>query len=115
MIDFIMVECLKLRNKKTITVKRLQSFIGKLMFICGLVPAGRPFVSRMIALLKGYTNARPNHHLRTSKGFRADIEFWVTFLNNFQGSAFFLEVDPVTSADLKLGSDASNSGGGIFL
>ena len=53
--------------KKTCTLKELQSLIGTLNFACKVVPPGRPFLQRMIALTKGIQ--KPHYHVRLNNGF----------------------------------------------
>ena len=102
------------RDRKSCTLKELQSLIGTLNFACKVVPPGRPFLQRMIQLTRNVSSA--HHHIKLNKGFFKDLAMWETFLTDWNGSNFFLPSSWTTSVSLSLHTDASGSigFGGIF-
>ena len=96
-------------KRRTVTLRELQSLIGLLNFACSVVVPGRAFLRRLIDLTKGIKKAY--HHIRLNKDARHDIKLWLTFLDNFNGRAFFLSDRWETSATLQLFTDAAGSKG----
>ena len=74
--------------KKTCTLKELQSLTGTLNFACKVVPPGRPFLQRMIALTKGIQ--KPHYHVRLNNGFREDLKMWQRFIDCWNGTNMFM-------------------------
>ena len=70
------------------TLQELQSLIGLLNWVCTIIPAGRAFLQRMIALTRGVRQAR--HHIRLTAGFRKDLAVWRIFVENWNGKSFFI-------------------------
>ena len=94
-------------NRKSATLKELQSLIGTLQFACRAVVPGRAFLQRIISLTKGISNSR--WHVRLNAEFRKDISMWLTFLDHWNGASFFLGDTVLSSSDLQLFTDASGS------
>ena len=82
-------------KKRSVTVRELQS----LNFCCSVVIPGRDFLRRLIDLTSGLTS--PYHHIRLNRESKHDICMWLTFLDNFNGRAFFLSDRWETSSTLK--------------
>ena len=96
-------------KRRTVTLRELQSLIGLLNFACSVVVSGRAFLRRLIDLTIGITKA--NHHIRLTRAARGDIRLWLTFLDNFNGRAFFSSDRWETSATLQLFTNAAGSKG----
>ena len=80
--------CLKdFEQRKSCTLKELQSLIGTLNFACKVVPPGRPFLQRMIALTRNVL--KPHHHMRLNAGFFQDLQMWKKFISHWNGANFF--------------------------
>ena len=77
-------------NRKSATLKELQSLIGTLQFACRAVVPGRAFLQRIISLTKGISNSR-----------------WHVRLDHWNGASFFLGDTVLSSSDLQLFTDAS--------
>ena len=92
-------------QKRSVTLRELQSLIGQLNFCCSVVTPGRVFLLRLIDLTAGIT--RPHHHIRFNTEAKNDIRMWLQFLDNFNGLAFFLIERWDTSSTLKLYTDAA--------
>ena len=100
--------------RKSATLVELQSLIGLLQFACRVAPPGRVFLQRIIHLTVGLK--KPHHHVRLNQAFFADLAMWRSFLDSWNGKAFFLNDLWESSHDLSLQTDASGSigYGGIF-
>ena len=94
-------------NKRSVTLKELQSLIGLLNFACSVVLPGRAFLRRMIDLTKGVR--KPYHHIRLTRQCKEDILLWLNFLNSFNGKSFFLSAKWLTSSTIKLYTDSAGS------
>ena len=75
-------------HRRSCTLKELQSLIGTLNFACKVVPPGRPFLQRIIALTRNVK--KQHHHIKLNKGFFQDLEMWKKFIFNWNGANFFL-------------------------
>ena len=113
-VDRITVMLSEFKNKKSCTLKELQSLIGTLNFACRVIPPGRPFLQRMIALT--HNISKPHHHIKLSAGFYKDLHMWQKFISGWNGAAFFLSSTWIDSDTLSLYTDASGAigFGGIF-
>ena len=103
----ILIENIK--SRKQVTLRELQSMIGCLNHCCYIIPAGRPFLRRLIDLTKGIPFA--HHRIRLNKGARADLATWASFLQNFNGKALFQDSEWFLAADFHLYTDAAQSMG----
>ena len=105
---------LEFRAKTSCTLRELQSLIGTLNFACRVIPPGRPFLQRMIALTRNVSKS--HHHIKLNSGFRQDLQMWQTFISNWNGAKFFLSTSWVDTNSLCLHTDASGTlgYGGIF-
>lgn len=56
----------------------LQSHVGSLIWLCQVLPQGRPFVQQFIKAQKAVTN--PRHHVRITKPMTADIKWWAEII-----------------------------------
>lgn len=78
---------MELQDKKTITLKQLQSLAGSLSFITKALPAGRAFSCRLYGLMSGAS--KPHHLIRLSRGIKYDLQMWLTFLKELNGTTTF--------------------------
>lgn len=102
-----------LNNKSKITLKELQSLLGKLNFACRAVVPGRAFSRRLI---DATCHAKqPHHRIRITAAMRDDLGVWKEFLQDFNGRSLMLSKAWVDSEALALYTDAAaNSGYGAF-
>ena len=101
------------RGKKGCSKRELLSLIGNLQHASAVVKPGRTFLRRMIDLSKCQVHL--NSHLRLNVEFRADLQWWATFLDSWNGVAI-ISVLCRRPIDAKLVSDASGSWGcGAYL
>ena len=95
-------------NKSMVTLKELQSLLGKLNFAGSMVCSGRVFVLRLINHLKQFpSNGR---HLLTRE-MKKDIEWWLQFMEEFNGITIMPPIN-WESPDSIISSDASLYGAG---
>ena len=73
------------RGKKGCSKRELLSLIGNLQHASAVVKPGRTFLRRMIDLSKRQVHL--NSHLRLNVEFRADLQWWATFLDSWNGVA----------------------------
>ncbi|MBF2755157.1 MAG: hypothetical protein ISN29_07865 [Gammaproteobacteria bacterium AqS3] len=100
----------KWSTKKSATKHDLQVIIGLLNDAAQVVPAGRPFVRRLIDAMSRLRKA--NHVTRLEEGCRADILWWCSYIESWNGVSIF--PNPIVGPSIF--SDASGSwGAGAFI
>ena len=72
-------------NRRACERRELESLIGLLQHACKVVRPGRSFLRRMIDLLR--VPRQPRHHVRLNLPFRADLQWWATFVSQWNGVA----------------------------
>ena len=96
-------------RKSTCTRRELESLIGSLHHACRVVVPGRTFLRRMIDLLCCFRNR--NHPIRLNLEFRRDLQWWLSFFQEWNGRSFFLFPSVSPLPDLVVSSDASGTWG----
>jgi len=96
-------------SKETTTLNDLQSIIGMLAFACRVIAPGRAFCRRLIDATCGLTH--PKHHTRVTKSMKEDLNVWLSFLKNYNGSTVMLDYFWTSSLDLELYSDSAGGSG----
>lgn len=91
----------------SLTLKKLQSLIGSLSFVCRAISPGRAFLRRLIDLTCGVRQAW--FKISLSKGAKDDLRMWRTFLHKFNGVSIFPDQVWVGGEDLELYTDACKS------
>ena len=95
------------RLGQKITLREIQSLLGKLNFACRAVVPGRAFCRRLIDATKGLS--RPYHRRRVTEAMVEDLLVWKTFLESFNGRSFMM--DNVDRVVLDLFTDAAAARG----
>ena len=95
----------KFMDRKKITLKVMQSLIGKLNFACSTIVPGRTFLRRCINMTIGIK--KPYHYIKLNKQIKADLHAWLIFQEDFNGKTFFLSNIWDSSTSLHLFTDAS--------
>ena len=95
-------------HKKSITLKNLQEIVGKLSFATAAVP-GRAFLGRLFKLLQG---AQTKKVIFWDKNTINDLNMWITFLQDYNGTTFFRSLQVMHSNTINLQADASKKGYG---
>lgn len=104
------IQLSKMLNRKKTTLVDLQSLTGLLNFCSRAIPSARAFVRRFYDAMQGLS--RPNHHVRVSIEMKEDIKMLLIFLDHFNGTYIFDDLNWIDSDDLKLHTD---SAGGVDL
>ena len=78
---------LRLKRKKKVTLRELQSLLGLLNFACSVIIPGRAFLRRLFDLIKGQTN--PHFYIKLTAEARADLQAWYEFVLHFNGNHVF--------------------------
>jgi hypothetical protein len=97
----------KFYSKKRASKRQLQSLAGSLNWACQAVRGGRFFLRRIldtINLLK-----QSSHKCKLSMDFKKDVTWWLTFLQQFNGTLYYRETRSAT-----VSTDACNEGAGMF-
>ena len=85
--------------------QELESLLGILSHAATVMRHGRPFLRQLFTLM---SRVRENHHfIHLTASARADLLWWHTFLQNWNGLSFF----PQASHSVVVSSDASGSFG----
>ena len=92
-------------NRKTCTKQELQSLVGKLNFVCQVVRPGRTFLRRLIDLIPSVK--KTHHHINLNAEARADLEWWMEFLPQWNRRSIIPDSLEIVNTDFKLFSDAS--------
>ena len=93
------------KKQKKVTLRQLQSLIGKLNFACRAIVPGRAFCRRLIDATMGIKH--PLHRIRVTKGMVDDLSVWQEFLENHNGITMM--VRDLDEPYLELFTDASGS------
>ena len=72
-------------DKGNCTRCNLQSLMGLLNHACKVVRLGRLFLRRMLHHTEATTAPRPHHLIRLNASFRADLQWWRTFVAEWNG------------------------------
>ena len=96
------------RSRKSCRRRELESLVGHLCHACKVVRPGRRFLRGFFQLL---SKCRRRHFcIRLNCGFRADLEWWHTFLIGWNGASMLYPVH-AQQARIHVWSDASGSWG----
>ena len=77
-----------MHSRKSVSLKQLQSLIGKMNFACRAVQPGRAFCRRLINATMGAV--KPFHKVRVTQDLREDLKIWKAFLRGFNGVSVIL-------------------------
>lgn len=95
-----------LKKKKT-TLQEFQSLIGLLDFCARAIPCSRAFNRRFYDATCGIL--KPNHHLRLTHSIKEDLKMWLFFIDFFNGSCIFPELNWSDNSVLQLYTDSSGT------
>ncbi|XP_077319609.1 uncharacterized protein LOC143942234 [Lithobates pipiens] len=94
-------------HARTCTKRQLQSLLGMLNFAMRIIPQGRSFVSRLLALLSHSQD--PEQVLSLDSAAMADLAMWEEFLSSWNGVSLF--VPSVSALSPRVVTDAAASTG----
>jgi hypothetical protein len=95
-------------TRKRATQRQLQALAGKLNWACQVIRGGRTFIRRVLDAMNMFHSPTQKHKLTAE--FHADIQWWLLFMQHFNGKAYYPSPYPITSAHV----DACNQGGGMY-
>lgn len=95
-------------RRKRATKRQLQQLVGRLCFASKVVRGARLFLRRLFNAIG--TLRRPHHKFRLAGATMKDIQWWHSFLTDFNGVAAFQEETPITPVY----TDACPVAGGAF-
>jgi len=98
------------KQKRSVTLRELQSLVGLLIFACTIIIPGRAFLRRLIDLTIGHSS--PQYRINLNAESRADLRAWHEFIENFNCKLCFLFDAWISSDTLRLYSDAAGVHGG---
>ena len=109
-------------RKTTITMRDLQSLLGKLFWIARVVKNSRPFMGILLAQLKSMKDLKKGRKVKLSDESRKDILWWSNFLDRFNGINMIVNEDPILLSLEQLldephgvcAGDATPTGGGAW-
>ena len=85
--------------------RELDSLLGHLSHAATVIPQGRVFLRQLFALLS--LDRAPHYFIRLNAGARANLMWWQTFLQDWNGTSFF----PAMTTSAEVFSDASETFG----
>ena len=95
-------------TRKCMKKRDLQSLTGLLQHATKVIQPGRPFLQRLYALQS--VGSFPHHQIRLNIAARADIIWWHTFVDSWNGLSLLWSVG-LSSPNIMVVSDASGSWG----
>ena len=95
-------------SRRSMSKHDLQSLTGLLQHATKVIQPGRPFLRRLYALQS--VESHPHHLVRLNIAARADITWWHTFVDNWNGLSILWSVGICTPSIIVI-SDASGSWG----
>ena len=98
----------KFYSMKRASKRQLQSLAGSLNFACQAVRGGRYFLRRILDVMNKLKLQQ--HKAKLSEAFKRDIEWWLQYIDTFNGVAYFDHFEKRVSVL----TDASKVGGGAF-
>ena len=108
--------CTIWERKKTASVKELQSITGSLQFACSVVRPGRFYLRRLQSHTAriGKWAKSPRAQFALPQACLADIEWWLQFIQTWNGVSLLYERDWIEADKLELFTDACNTGYGAY-
>lgn len=97
-------------GRRSGTRRDLESLAGTLQHAAVVIRDGRLFIRRIYDLLSSTRHFKPQHFVRLNAECSADIEWWVTFVRQWNGVSLYRKLGAVRP-DVILHSDASGSWG----
>ena len=88
--------------------RQLQKLAGKLNWACKVIYGGRTFLRRILDQMSALKS--PHAKLKLSPEFFKDLQWWITFLETFNGKQKFLDERPVEDVQ----TDSSFMAAGAF-
>lgn len=94
-------------SKRRASKRQLQSLAGSLNWACQVVRGGRFFLRRILDCISKLKQMW--HKCILSAEFRKDLEWWIQFSRNFNGTIYYAQAEKVF-----ISTDSCNEGCGVF-
>lgn len=94
------------RLGKVIKVREIQSVLGLLAFVAGVMPMGRIFCRRTVLQITGIKN--PKFNVQVSKDMREDLCIWLSCMDKYTGCSVW-QGDFIQAVQLKVFTDAAGA------
>ncbi|CAJ0925439.1 unnamed protein product [Ranitomeya imitator] len=101
-------EVSRIGKLRKVTLKELQSLLGRLNFACRIMPMGRIFCRRLSRATAGVRAA--HHFIRLSREHKDDLLVWQRFLENYNGRSLIQQED-LNAFDCEIYTDAAGGAG----
>ena len=85
-LEKILSVCFQWKDRVSCKKRELQSLLGSLLYISKCVHSSRPFLNRMLDLLRA---SNKQESVSLNEEFQRDLNWFCEFLPDFNGSAFF--------------------------
>ena len=108
-VEGLQSQILEIQGKSKITLRQLQSLAGSLAYISKVLPVGRAFSCRLHGLIYGV--CKPHQFVRITREIHSDLQMWLTFLHEFNGTTKFPELEREFNSDCQFYSDSSGAMG----
>jgi hypothetical protein len=104
------------RGKSSATEREAQSLHGMLQFACRVVRPGRYFVRRIagFAIACEQSERSPLAGAAIPQGLREDVEWWLAFIDQWNGHSLLYELEWQDAKALELWTDACDTGYGAY-
>jgi len=78
------------------------------MSFCAMaILAARAFIRRLYDAMSGVM--KPHHLVKMTRGTREDLNLWLSFLNDFNGTCYISDFNWTTNESLELFSDSAGN------
>lgn len=99
-------------SRSSASMHDLQSLVGLLQYLVECFRWGKAFLGHAIKL--SHSRPHPLDRVRLSDSFRADMDWWVKVIREWNGISLFYEIHWVDSCALGFEVDASRKGHGAY-
>jgi len=99
-------------NRSSASMRELQSLVGLLQYLVECFRWGKAFLGYAIKL--SHSRPHSSDRVKLSEGFRADMRWWHTIIDEWNGISLFYEVRWIDSSNLGFEVDASRKGHGAY-
>ena len=104
----IYTKCIQVRSKSTLTRRKFQSLLEKLIYLHKVIKPARIFVNRILSLFRDSRNSKK---IKLTTEFFMDIDWFLTFIPKFSGSAKIFKPNIEKAASLRIDACLTGVGG----
>lgn len=98
---------LAFKNRARASKRQLQSLAGSLNWACQVLRGGKFFLRRILDNISHMVG--PNHKIRLTNEFNADLSWWLCYLHDFNGKVYYRDL-----SDVHVHVDACKKACGLF-